>query len=103
MRFTGLSVADFGLFVCAANRVFWKKEIVTNRVCERWMWDISISSIDFGELVVSCMIWEMAGNSREYAGRSLGFMRSSYKGRMGDVLVSEGDEGRGSLRKARGS
>jgi hypothetical protein len=30
-------------------------------------------------------------------------MWSSYKGRMGDVLASGGDEGRGSLRKARGS
>jgi hypothetical protein len=30
-------------------------------------------------------------------------MWPSYKGRMGDVLASGGDEGRGSLRKARGS
>ena len=30
-------------------------------------------------------------------------MWPSYEGRMGDVLASEGDEGRGSLRKARGS
>ncbi len=30
-------------------------------------------------------------------------MWPSYEGRMGDVLVSGGDEGRGSLRKARGS
>ena len=32
------------------------------------------------------------------ADESFGFLWSSYEGRMGDVSVSEGDEGRGSLR-----
>ena len=39
----------------------------------------------------------------EFFPESFGFKWSSYQGRMGDVLVSEGDEGRGSLRKAWGS
>ena len=43
------------------------------------------------------------GGQRDFFSESFGFKWSSYQGRMGDVLVSEGDEGRGSLRKAWGS
>ena len=43
------------------------------------------------------------GGRQDFFSESFGFKWSSYQGRMGDVLVSEGDEGRGSLRKAWGS
>ena len=43
---------------------------------------------------------DLFGSSRERpeGSESFGFLWSSYQGRMGDVSVSEGDEGRGSLR-----
>ena len=46
-------------------------------------------------------IWLRDARKVRYA--SIRFGWSSYQGRMGDVLALEGDEGRGSLRKAWGS
>ena len=46
-------------------------------------------------------IWLRDARKVRYA--SIRFGWSSYQGRMGDVLALEGDEGRGSLRKAWGN